>query len=741
MNFTYRHLGQAHRLLEGQTKVIGQTIYTSDMQRPDMLYAHLILSPYAHARIRSINKQESEAVAGVVAVLTQADLPSPSVWMTSRANAMLAKDMVYFVGQPVAVVVAETPAAALDGAEQVHIDYDPLPVVSDMAAAILADTPEIRLQPEASTAKNVHLTHQFQRGDIQLGFQEADLVIEHTYIIPRVHQGYLEPLAAIAEPNAHGDGLTLYTSTQGHFMIQGLVAQILNLKKDKVQVVPMAVGGGFGGKHGVIEPLLGAIALSIQRPVQLVLPRSQDFLTTQASPAFRIWLKTGVKNDGELTVLHANVELDCGIFGMEGGYMAGLMATVLGGYYQFPHIQIDYVEICTHKPQVGAYRAPGGPHATLAIESNMDEMAQVLGLDSLEFRFQNASETGDLRANGQPWPDMGLKRCLAALRDHPFWQNRDGEKNQAGRTGYGLAIGGWLNVVGSAGASCHINREGIIEIRIGAVDISGINSSFVLIAAEAFDVTSDQIRLVQRDTASDPHAPSSSGSQITYSVAGAIDQAVQEAKTRLLELASGYFEAAIDDLEIRNGFVQVRGVPKRRLPLGDVVQLAGGDDLVNGEGFSALSEPSASFIVQVIKVCVDPETGQVTPTACLAIQDVGFALNPLIVEGQIHGGIGQGIGIGLHEALRYDDEGQAISASFLDYDLPKASDIPAIEALLLENSSPHGPFGARGVGEPPILTSPAAIANAIKQATNIRLTELPIHSEKVWQALQQDVQD
>lgn len=752
---TYQFLGKGRRLIEGLEKVTGRARYSADVVLPGMLHARPILSPYAHARIVSIDKSAAEQMPGVVAVLTAADLPTKERVIASRNSAVLAKDRVLFRGQPVTVVVGETPAAAQDGADAVWIDYEPLPAAVDMLQAMAEDAPVIwpeglprdefdltaahaAVEKEAVVTQralsNVHAEDHFKRGDVGQGFKAADVIIERTYTTPIVHQTYLEPHAAVAEPDPWRGSLTLYTGTQGQFMVRDEVSRILGLPKSKVRVVPMTMGGGFGAKYGIVEPLVGAIALTLQRPVRLVLTRSEDFLTTTPAPASRIELKTGATKDGMLTAIQARVILDNGVFAFATG---GIVATLLGGYYKCPNVQIDCYEVITNKPQVGAYRAPGAPQATFALESNIDELARTLGHDPLEFRLQNAAETGDPTGTGQLWPNMGLKVVLERMREHPAWQNQAKQPNE----GIGLAIGGWPCFMTPSSSICRVDSDGTVRLHVGSVDISGVNSSLVLIAAEVLGVSPDQVEIIQGDTQTGPFGAHSGGSQTTYSMSGAVANAAQEAKRKLLELAADQFEARVDDLELRQGQVQVRGVPDRTISLGELVEIAqtkgGGPGPIIGEGHAAVEENAPGFVVHLARVTVDPETGHVTPTQYVAIQDVGFALNPMMVEGQIHGGTVQSLGWALQEAMRYDEEGQLLTGSLMDYAVPKFDNVPAIEAVLVNNPSPLGPFGARGVGEPPITAGPAVIANAIRDAVGVRITELPLNSETVWKALQE----
>jgi CO/xanthine dehydrogenase Mo-binding subunit len=419
-------------------------------------------------------------------------------------------------------------------------------------------------------------------------------------------------------------------------------------------------------------------------------------------------LKTGAKRDGTITAIQARVTMDNGVFPFT---LGGIIGTLLGGYYKCANVKFDCYEVFTNKPQGGAYRAPGAPSATFAIESNVDDMARELGIDPLEFRLLNAVESGDPMGNGDPWPeDIGLRQCLERMREHPMWRERKpGE-------GVGIAVGGWPTGVGPGASFCRVDNDGTVKVHVGTVDVSGLNSSLVLIAAETLGVSPDQVEIIQGDTRSGPYGPPSGGSQATYSISGAVAAAAREVRKRLLDVASDHFEAAPEDLEIADGQVMVKGVPSRTVSFADLADQAestnGGPGPIVGEGRAAVKENAPGFVVHLVKVAVDADTGHVTPLHYVAIQDVGFALNPLMVSGQIEGGAIQGLGWGLHEAMVYDDHGQLLSGTFMDYDIPKIDTVPTVEAVLVENPSPYGPFGMRGIAEPPITAGAAAAAQA-----------------------------
>lgn len=747
----HRYLGKARKSVDGIEKVTGRARYAGDVFLPGMLHGKLALSLFAHARITRIDTAAALKIPGVVAVLTANDLSTRNRQPSSRQTTTLAREVVRYRGEPVALVLATSLAAAEDGVAALQIDYEPVPATVTAEAALDPAAPVIWPQgaPKADTdltaahaavargeeqsdhvASNIHEQKRFSRGDALAALATAEVVVAGTYRTAIVHQGYLEPHAVVADIEPVRKHITLYTSTQGQFGVRDEVARLLGLRTSQVTVVPMTVGGGFGAKYGILDPLAAAAALAVGRPVRIVLDRSEDFLTTTPSPASTITIKLGATREGVLTAIVAEIVIDNGVYPFT---LGGIMSTLLGGYYRCPNVQIDVVEVLTHKPQAGAYRAPGAPQVTFALESSIDELARRLELDPLELRLRNAATTGDPMGNNDPWPSMGLRQVLEAAASHPLWRDR------TPGSGVGLAIGGWPCGMSPAAAVCRVDTDGIVRVHVGSVDISGVNSSFVLVAAEILGVPPEQVEIVAGDTRSGPFAGPSGGSQTTYSVAGAVAAAAQEARRQLLEVAADMLEARIDDLDLRDGAIHVRGLPGRTLPIGEVARRAqeqqGGPGPIVGEGRTAPAENAPGFVAHIVQVTVDHETGRVQPLRYVAIQDVGFPLNPLMVEGQIHGGAVQGIGWGLYEALRYDENGELLTASLMDYTLPRAADVPSIETVLVTNPAPNGPFGARGVGEPPITAGAAALANAIRDATGARIYELPMRDEVVWRAI------
>ena len=754
MATTYSSIGKRTKRLDAPPKLTGSERFTADLALPGMLRARIVGSEVAHARIRSVRKDAALAVPGVVAVLTNDDLPIRTDESGMPVTELLAGHEALYVGHPVALVLAETEVAAQDAAELVEIEYEPLPVVIDIKEAIREDAPLVSqgrsgafeeeaamhnadaasagtdgedLPPNVSNAVN------FVRGDIDQGFREADEIVELDLRSLAVHQGYIETQVALAAPDLF-DRITVYTSTQAAFHGRQKVADTLGLPLDAVKIVPMPVGGGFGGKFVLIEPLVAAAARAVNRPVLLQYTRSDDFLTGNPAPEAAFRIRLGAKRDGTLTALDVSIVYDAG---SASGSPLGIAAILVGGYYRFPHLRITGYETRTHRPSSGSYRAPGAQQATFAIESAMSEMAARLGIDDIEIRLRNCATEGDLRPNGGPWPRIGLKECLEALRDHPAWQHR--EQARASGRGVGVAIGGWPGGIEPASAACRLDADGKLTVMLGSVDLNGTNTTFAQIAAEVLGTNVDDIRVVTADTDAAPYAGGTGGSKITYTVGPAVKRAVEDAVEQIKNIAAQHLEAAPEDLELVDGTVRVKGVPGAAVTLKEIAALSmsmsGGFTPVQGRGGSGITQSAPGFAAHLAEVSVDDLTGEVTVHRYVAVQDVGFAINPAAVEGQIHGGVAQGIGWALYEGLPYDAEGQPRASTLMDYALPRARMIPPIETVLVEIASEAGPYGAKGVGEPPAIPGAAAIANAIRDATGARLTSLPIHAADVLEQI------
>ena len=745
---------------DGPEKVTGHVQYVADIKPKGLLHAKLLRSPHAHARIISIDVSKARALPGVRAVLTAADIPELKRKAPTRAHAVLAIDRAVFHGQPVAAVAADEPAIAEEALDLIEVRYEVLvaavdPILSMQVGAppvadrgTEADTSEALAHSAVALAKgettdakgvNVSQTSHVKRGDVAKGFAESDVVIEHTYRVPMVHQGYLEPHAVLAEWDTMG-GLTLWASTQGSFNTRTEVADVLGIEENRIKVIPVECGGGFGGKiRALCEPITALLARATGRPVRYVMTRREELQAGMPAPQVIIRLKTGAKKDGTLMALEAETVLESGAFS---GTVLAVSAVFLGSLYRWPAFDIKGSEVLTHKPSVAAYRAPVAPQTIYAIDSQMESLARALGLDSVEFRARHLSRPGEPMVNNVPWASNGAHEVLAKAAEHRFWKERAAWKaggNGHGLRGTGLALGGWLGGLQPTGATVKLNPDGTLSVLTGQVDIAGTNIALAQIAATAYGIDIEKVKITTGDTDVAPVTGLSAGSKTIYTVGVAVMQAAQDAQRQTLEIAAGELEAAVHDLEIVDGKVVVRGVPDKGITL---TQIGRKGNLymskvppVLGVAHPAFSQQAPAFAAQIARIEVDPDTGEVTLHDFVVVQDAGRAINPLGVEGQMQGGAAQSLGMALTEALSYDDKGRLTNPSLLDYRKLTAADLPNIETIIVEVPSPAGPFGARGVGEPPIIPALAAIANALEDATGMRLTECPMTSERIAMAL------
>jgi CO/xanthine dehydrogenase Mo-binding subunit len=750
-----RLVGKRFRRADSPERLTGQVRYTGDLVLPGLLYGRLVRSPYASARIISIDKSAAEAMPGVVAVLRAEDLPVVNLReAVENRSIMMAFERATYVGQPVAVVLAESEAAAEDGAEGVTVEYEPLSPAVDMLHAMQADSPVVRMrasnnneelamhgaagggsEKESPQAANVASHQRYSRGDVEQAFREADVIVEREYRTPWVHQSYMEPQVCAATVDALGN-VVVYACTQAMFRTRDTVATVLGKPTSQVRVHAMPVGGGFGGKFGLIEPLVAACAVAVGRPVRLAFTRVEDFSAACPAPSSIFRVKAAARKDGTFTALKAEVIFDAGA---RPGAPAAHAALCLGVFYRWENLDIDATEVVTHKTPTGAYRAPGLPQAMFAGESIVDELIGRLGLDQIEVRKKNAARGGDIRPDGTPWPPIGLAECLE--RAEPIYR---AEVAAAGpNEGVGVALGGWFGGTEPASALCRLESDGTLKVSIGSVDLTGTNNGLQIIAAEAFGMdTIGAVRVSTVDTESAPYSGATGGSKTIYTMGPAVLKAAQEARERVLKIAAAELEASVDDLELVHGEVRVKGVPGKVRTLRDIYKLSASfgakHEPVLGKGESAITQRSPGTGVHIARVRVDPETGRVEPLRYVVIQDVGRAINPATVEEQIHGGGAQGVGWAVYEEIVHDESGTPMTASFMDYTVAKARQTPELEAVLVEVPSTIGPFGAKPVGEPPVIPGGAVIANAVYAATGARVTDLPLTPERVQKAMQMD---
>jgi CO/xanthine dehydrogenase Mo-binding subunit len=750
-------IGVARPRVDAPDKVTGATRYAADGYVHGLLHARPVLSTEVHARIRGVDKEAALAMPGVVAVLVASDLPLATAG-TDRTSEPLAREEVVFAGQPVALVIGETEAAAEDGAEAVVVDYELLDVVVDVEAAMEPGAPLARLvekPEEGGDLESVHagvdhgqeddpgeelsdnVLDRITRddGDVGAAFASSDAIVEGTFRTPWVYQAYIEPQVCTAWLEPSGT-LVVSTSTQGSFITRRELARAFDLPLEDIRVIAEPLGGAFGGKFALVEPLAVGAALALRRPVRIVFTRSEDFQATNPASAQVTHLKVGARKDGTFTGIEGRLIVDRG--SNTGWGVEGTSSLLVAGPYRWEAHDLRGYGVQTNRFTFGAYRAPGAPTAAFALESLLDELAGKLGLDPIEMRLRNAVVEGDLSISGNPFPAIGVIDVLERIREHPLWAARhslpDGE-------GLGMAIGHWPGGNEPAAAVCRVNADGTMTVVTAAADMSGVNTGFAVIAAAAFGLSPDKVRVVTADTSSAPYSGASGGSKVTYTVGPAVLRAAESAREKLLAAASQELEIAPDDLEVVDGVVRAVGAPDRSITVEEIAQKAlrfgGRYEPIEGHGGSAQTRGAPSVAAHLSHVRVDRETGEVELLRHVIAQDVGRALNPALVEGQMRGGATQGMGWALFEQLDHDDGGRLLTGSFLDYAIPTAERVPEIETLIVEVPAPDGPFGAKGIGEAPVVGAPAAIANAVAAACGTRLYELPMTPARIWGALRE----
>jgi len=740
---TFKYVGTRLVRPDGPDKVTGRAAFGADRYPAGALHGRVLRSPHAHARIRRIDVSAALATPGVKAVITGADLPLPPaeeggggespVDYRDLARNVLARDKVLYHGHAVAAVAATSARAAEAALRAIAVDYEPLPAVLDLERALAPGAPLVHedlftrgVEPRPAQPSNVAKRTVLERGDVAAGFADAAVVVEGTFRTETVHQGYIEPHAAVAEVADDGDA-TLWCCTQGPFMVRAHVAKLLGLPLGAVKVIPSEIGGGFGGKTTVyLEPLAVALARRAGRPVRLVMTREEVFRATGPAPASRIRLRLAARADGRLLAADAWLAYEAGAFPgspVEAGAMC-LLAP-----YDVPSFRIEALDVCVNKPKTTAYRAPGAPMAAFAAESLLDELAERLRIDPIELRLRSAARKGTQASYGPRYREIGFVETLEAARAHPHWRAPLGENE-----GRGVACGFWFNGGQSSSASLSLHEDGTLALVAGTPDIGGSRASLALMCAEELDVDPARIRPLVADTDTVGYSDTTGGSRVTFATGLAVIEATRDLVRRLRERAAALLEVPVEDVVWREGAARTSGGRALALDVLARAALRTGGPLVGQASLTARGV-GPGFATHLVDVRVDPETGKVDVIRYTAIQDAGKAIHPGYVEGQMQGGAVQGIGWALNEEYVCGPDGVLQNASFLDYRMPVALDVPMIDTVIVEVPNPRHPHGVRGVGEVPIVPPVAAIANAIYAATGLRLRHAPFSPPRVLEAL------
>jgi xanthine dehydrogenase molybdenum-binding subunit len=739
----YSVIGKRHNRIDAIAKVTGSAVYAADITLPNMLYGKILWSTSPHARIRRLDVTRAQALDGVKAVVTATDTP-PQKEKHEYPNPMascLAREKVIFAGQPIAAVAATSLEIAEEAIALIKVDYEELTPVMDVVDAMKPDAPRVHphirtmnLPEKDAKPGNAFWYTRNIRGDIDAGFKEADIVLENTYRTQTTHQAYLEPRASIASFDLEGK-VTLWSDNQGIFECREVVAHYLEIPLNKIKVIPVESGGAFGGKsHQVVAPICVLLSKKSGRPVKIVTTRDEVFKTNRPGAASAITIKIGATKKGLITAASMTYVFDFGaLHGVDGmgtnpsGTMTGLNP------YHIPNFVIETYDVFTNKIPSGPYRSPTGPQSAFAVESQIDLIARALEMDPLEFRIKNAVSDGEPMVNGAPFGRIGFKQTLERMQKYLAQKGSLKGENR----GRGIGCGFWGGGSGPASAVLHVNADGTVELVIGSVDVSGVRTTMAQLVAEELDIPFEDISVVTGDTETAPFSVMSVGSMITRTLVPTVINACNDVKRQLCERAAPQLEVEAKDVEYIHGRVRVKNIPEKSLPLIEI-NLGSNpfrpESSITGRGSSIPGQRSMVFVVQAADVEVDKETGKVKLLSYAVVQDVGFALNPKLIEGQIQGAVAQGIGWAFWEDSIFE-KGVMQNANLLDYRIPTAVDVPPIDIMLIEVPHSTSPLGIRGVGEPPLPPTLGTLANAIHSATGVRLKETPMSPEAIFWAL------
>jgi len=738
---------------DGVDKVIGRAAFGADFSVAGMIHGAVVRSPHAHARIKSIDTSKAEALKGVKAVITAADLPEiPSeeafvgegpVNFRDVSLNTLARGKVLYDGHAVAAVAATTPSIAAEAARLVEVEYEVLPHVIDVEAAMADDAPVLHedlitsgVDPKPTKASNVAKRMEFKLGDSAAAFSKADVTVERTYHTAPVHQAYIEPHACVVSMNSDGQA-QIWCSSQGQFMVRAFCAKLMGIDIANIRVTPLEIGGGFGGKTLVyLEPLALALSKKSGKPVKMVMSREEVFRGSGPTSGGTVKVKLGATKNGRIVAGECEVLLQAGAF--PGSPIGPALMTPFA-MYDLSDVTIWGYDVVSNRPKVAAYRAPGAPISTFGVESAVDELAKTLGMDPLELRLINAAKDGTKAVYGPTLKNIGYVETLEAAKDSGHWTSDIGEAPKGKKRGRGIASGFWFNIGGESSGATYVNEDGTVTVVSGNPDIGGSRASMAMMTAEVLGIDVARVRPIVGDTASVGYSFLTGGSRVTFATGMAVTQSAEQARDELCKRAALLWEIDADAVEWRDGAAHPAGENAGKFDPMSLEEIAAKSARTGGPitGKASINAQGAGpgYATHICDVEVDEETGHVTILRYTAIQDVGKAIHPSYVEGQLQGGAVQGIGWALNEEYVYDKNGRLDNPGFLDYRVPVASDLPMIETILVEVPNPRHPFGAKGVGEAPIVPPMAAVANAIERATDVRMADLPMSPPKVRAAL------
>ena len=747
----YKVIGTRPIRHDGVDKVTGRAVYGADFKLPGLLYGKVLRSPHAHARIKSIDTSAAEALPGVKAVICGKDFPAAdnktaaagegAVNFSHLSRNLMAQDKVLYHGHVVAAVAAINIHIAEEALALIKVDYEVLPPLMEVREAMKDANiilPEIRTN-ELGTSKgdkpsNIAEHIQHKRGDVSKGFADAAFIVEREFVTGTVHQGYIEPQNATAHWNAD-DYLSVWASTQAAFDGRREISEILKKPISEIRYTPTEIGGGFGGKLNVyLEPLAAMLSKKAGfKPVKLTMSRDEVLKATGPSSASYITVKMGADKNGKLTAMQTMLAYEAGAF--PGSPMSSAVGVIFAPF-NCENVLIDGYDVLVNKPKAQAYRAPGGTNAAFASESVADELAEKLGMDPLKFRYINGVQEGDRRADGPTYARIGyLETVQAAMMHNHYNSPLPAPRAPHLKVGRGVGSGFWFNWGGKSSATASVNPDGTVNFVEGSTDIGGSRTSLSMQLAEVLGIRAEDIKPVVVGTDQVGYNDASAGSRTTFGSGWAAYKLGQSIQAQMKERAALLWECKADEIDVEgNTYINKR--TENSITFKELCEKL--DDTGGPMTASASVDTTAfgaAFATHIADVEVDIETGKVQILRYTAAQDVGKAIHPSYVEGQIQGGVAQGAGWGLHEEYVYSKEGLLLNASLLDYRMFTALDLPMIEAVIVEVPNPGHPFGVRGVGEVPIVPPAGAIANAIHNATGVRMAVLPMNPRNVMSAL------
>ncbi|MFT5131781.1 MAG: CO/xanthine dehydrogenase Mo-binding subunit [Gammaproteobacteria bacterium] len=741
----YKYIGTRPVRPDGLDKVTGRADFGADFSLPGMIYGKVLRSPYAHAKIKSIDYSAAMQLEGVLSVVCRDDFPLLAemtvegivlpIDVATMSRNVMARDKVLYHGHAVAAIAATSLAVAEQALRLIDVQYEVLPHVLDIDSALAVDAPVIDntiftegLPVKPTHPSNLALQSVLERGDIEAGFSEADLVIEKTFTTPAVHQGYIEPHSCVASMN-EDKKVSIWCSTQGAFAVRAYCAYIMGVEISDIKVTSSEIGGGFGGKLlPYLEPLASVLSRKAGRPVKMTMTREEIFRATGPAPATRIRVKVGAMKSGKITAMEAFMEYEAGAF--KGGSMHEAQMNIFS-CYNVANLHAKGIEVLVNKPNVAPYRAPGLPQALLACENVIDELAQGLNLDPVDLRLMNVSREGDTTLSGLKLGPLGLEQVLLETKAHPHYR----AKLPRGQ-GRGVACAFYIGGSCHSSATIHLTETGKINLLIGTPDIGGSRAAMALMVAERLDVDVKSVFPQIGNTETVGFSDVTGGSRVTVATGIAVVQAAEEVKQELCKRAAAIWEMDIGNIFWESGTAHARNSSHQKLTIEELARTAyktGGSISKSVSLNTNAAAPSCS--ANLVDVSVDKETGKVEIVRFTTIQDAGTAIHPDYVEGQMQGGAAQGIGWALNEEYVFDEHGKVLNSGFLDYRIPVASDLPMIDTVIVEVPNPNHPYGVRGVGETPICAPMAAVAIAVNRALGTSIRDMPLNPSRVMDAI------